>query len=175
MFMMQKYSLTLRMLHWIIGVLIIGLVALGFLMTSVFPEPFRFSFYGIHKSLGLTVLGLVIFRLAVRLTTDKIPPMPNVISIPERFLARLVYLSFYVAMLAMPISGYIMSVAGGHPVAWFGIDVPSLFEKNQDIGRIAHEVHEYAGYGVIILLCLHVGGVIVHWKRDRTNLLKRMW
>lgn len=175
MLMLQKYSLPLRMLHWTIGVLMIGLVIIGFLMTSVFPEPFRFSFYGIHKSLGLTVLGLAVLRLAIRLTTDRVPSMPSIVSLPERFLARSVYLSFYGVMLAMPISGYIMSVAGGHPVEWFGVSLPSLLEKNQEISRIAHEVHEYAGYGVIILLCLHIGGVIVHWKRDQTNLLKRMW
>ena len=173
--MVQKYSPVLRVLHWIIGLLMMGLVLMGFLMTSVFPEPFRFSFYGIHKSLGITVLGLAILRIAIRLTTDRIPSVPSVVSMPERFISRLVYLAFYGVMLAMPISGYMMSVAGGHPVEWFGVPVISLFEKNQDIGQMAHTVHEMVGYALLVLLILHIGGVIMHWKRDRVNLLKRMW
>lgn len=173
--MQQRYPFSLRVLHWTIGLLMIGLVIVGFLMTSVFSEPFRFSFYDIHKSLGLTVLGLAFIRLGIRLTTDRVPQAPSVIAWYERLLARLVYLAFYIVMFGLPISGYVMSVTGGHPVAWFGISVPSLLEKNEGLGHLAHEVHEAFGYIIIALLVLHIGGVIVHAMRDRINLLKRMW
>ena len=171
--MNTSYPLMMKIMHWSVGPLILGVLIVGFLMTNVLPDSIRYDFYDWHKSFGLTVFALALLRIIVRLLSH-VPPMDPAVRPHERLLAKGVYAAFYILMVAFPLSGYIMSVAGGHPVAWFGISIPSIMSKNLEIAGIARELHEIFGYTLAALIVMHVGGVIVHWFRDGINIVRRM-
>lgn len=168
-----KYSPTMRVLHWIIAILIIGLLIVGFIMADMGNSPLKFEIYGVHKSLGMTVLGFVILRWLVRVSAD-VPLLPEKFRWYDRALAKLTYTFMYVAMLAMPISGYFMSVWGGHPVSLFGYALPEIFEKNEGLGNLAWEAHGIIAWIWVGLITLHLVGYLKHLIFDRENLLKRM-
>lgn len=169
----DAYPCSMKIMHWLVALLMIGVLIMGFLMTDVLPDNIRFNYYDWHKSFGLTVFGLGLVRIVIRLT-HKVPPMHSSVRLHERVLAHSVYGLFYILMIAFPLSGYIMSSAGGHPVAWFGIPIPMLIAKNPEIGGIARELHEIFGYTLAGLILVHTAGVVVHKVRDGVNVLRRM-
>lgn len=98
---MGKYHISIRVLHWLMALLVIGTIALGFLMDSP-------NLYGIHKSIGVTLLILLSLRILSRLRT-KSPEIPSEIESVERRLAKLGHFALYSLLLLMPVSGWLMS------------------------------------------------------------------
>jgi cytochrome b561 len=171
---LEKYSLAIRILHWLMALMILGLLTVGLIMTGV-PRgtPLHNTLYSLHKSFGLTVLALVFLRLSLRFMSDA-PPLPETIPAIERLMAKLGHIALYGFMFLMPVSGYIMSASYGLPVRWFGITIPRLVSIDKARGALAGDVHHFAAYALIAMLVMHVGAVILHWFRQRVNLLKRM-
>lgn len=169
-----KYALSLRILHWLMAALILGLIALGWVMSELPREDtLRPLLVSLHKSFGITVLALALLRMALRLRTS-VPPLPDVIPRLERQLAHLGHGTLYLLMLAVPVSGIIMSQSYGYPVAWFGLSLPRLLPINRELAHEAADVHEILPYLLLILVALHAGAVPLHYLKHRVNLLKRI-
>ncbi|MBX9977907.1 MAG: cytochrome b [Alphaproteobacteria bacterium] len=170
-----KYPLSLRILHWVIGIMMIGMLIVGFVMADYVQPPLKYTLFDMHKATGLTIFGLTLARIALRLVAST-PPLPSTVAWYERVLAKSTYLALYGVMLAFPISGYVMSSAGGYPISWFGmINVPLFIAKNPELSHTAKELHETFGYVLAVLILLHFAGFLKHLFIDKENLLKRMW
>ena len=169
----EKYSLLLRLLHWGMAVIILGLLVSGLIMSDL-PKSYRYDVYGLHKSFGVIILGLVWLRLAARLVGTA-PPMPSRWGRVQNLLAQGTHALLYLMMLIMPISGYIMSNAKGYGVSLFGWSLPRVVQKHPPLGDIAAGVHHWVGYAFIVLLLLHVAAVIKHLWRDKENIRRRIW
>jgi cytochrome b561 len=155
--------------------MMIGMLIVGFIMADYVEPPLKYTLYNIHKATGLTVFGLTLVRIALRLVAST-PPLPSTVAWYECALAKSTYIALYGLMLAFPISGYVMSSAGGYPISWFGmIDVPLLISKNPELSSTAKELHEVFGYILAGLILLHFAGFLKHLFMDKENLLKRMW
>jgi len=172
--MAQKYPVILRIFHWVMAFLILGMLIAGFIMSDMAPSDTKWMVYGLHKSIGITLLGLVILRMAIRLVSHT-PKTPAVVRWYESMLEKIVFLGLYGLMIAIPLSGYMMSMAGGHGVSWFGHPLPDFIGKNIDLGKMAKEYHEILAYIIIALLGLHIVGFLKHYFIDKENLLKRIW
>src|SRR5262249_37078940 len=126
-----------------------------------------------HKSFGLTVLALAVLRFILRLKLGA-PPLPESIPAHERALAHMSHWLFYVFMIGIPLSGYVMTASFGTPLKWFGLPVPHLIGIDRDRGHLFADIHAYAAYTLIGLITIHVLAVVLHYVKHRTNLLKRM-
>ena len=168
-----RYPHAMRLMHWIVAPLVIAVLGLGLVMEDL-PQDLRRQGYSLHKSLGVTILLLVLVRMLVRWRSTLPSPIPG-LGKGEALLAKAVHYGFYVLLLAMPISGIVMSQAGGHPVALFGLGLPVLVPQDKALGKLAYEAHELIGNGLIALLALHLVGILKHAVLDKTNILKRMW
>lgn len=157
----ERYSLSLRVLHWLMALMIIGMLIGGFLMDFV-PDEYAGLVYGLHKSFGVTALLLVVVRIIVRLTSY-IPPLPAAISGMDRKLAKIGHGVLYLFMILMPLSGFVMSSA--HPkrfgVEFFGIKLPDL-PASEYWSHLGHEIHEILPWAFILLIIVHVVAVIKH-------------
>ncbi len=174
----KQYALTLRILHWLMALGIIGLLTSGLMMTSgFFQGAFKFQVYGIHKATGILILLTLVLRVVIRLGSE-IPQLPNTISPVEQRLAKLGHFTLYVLMFLSPFSGWVMSSAGGYGITIYGLFawpfIPGV-EGNKMLGSFAHEAHEILGEAFIIVITLHVLAVLKHYLLDRTNLLDRIW
>lgn len=156
------------------ALLIVVMLAVGLTMINMQPSPTKGFIYGLHKSIGVTILGLVALRLCIRLVSHT-PRTPDVVRWYESMLEKIVFLGLYGLMFAMPISGYIMSEAGGFGVAWFGHALPDLIGKNESLSKAAQGYHELFAYILIGVLSLHIIGFLKHYFVDKENLLKRIW
>ena len=163
-----------RSFHWLIALMILVLLILGFWMEGLTPNPFKFEMYGLHKAFGILVLFLGALRLIWRFT-QTVP-----LSLPthagwERFLSKTIHIVLYISIIGMPLSGWVMSSAGGHPVSIFGLfEMPALVEKNKEISGAARLAHELFAYALIGAVGLHIIGALKHHVIDHDETLRRM-
>lgn len=161
-------------MHWISSIMIITALIVGIYMTSIEPSDFKWTLYSFHKSLGMYFMLFVIARIILR-TLSRIPNMPTKISQVEILLSKIGVLCLYLMMLAMPISGYIMSSASGKSIPLLWGDAPNIIAPNPTYAKIGHFLHVNLWYIMIILIALHALFAIKHLVIDRINLLQRMW
>lgn len=174
-----KYPAALRVLHWVMAILIIGLLCVGFYMANLPAEvPNKYDLYPWHKSFGLLVMLLVLIRLPVR-WRGPIPEDAPGLQAWEHKLSKLVHVLLYAAMLLMTFSGYLMS--SFHPqidgIEMFGLfKVPDITSKDKGLSGVMHEVHEVVAISFCVLLALHIAAVIKHRLFDgpEKDVLPRM-
>ena len=169
-------------LHWTIAGAIIALLAIGAVMVRLTPgSSLQFEIYQLHKSLGITVLALSLLRLVWRLF-DPAPPLPVNLQRWEAALARVTHLGFYVLMIALPLSGWMMVSASvwNIPTVVFGaftlphLPVLGSLQDKKPVEDALKEVHEALAIGMFGLLLLHVAGALKHHFVLRDDTLARM-
>ncbi len=179
-----KYTRTAMLLHWLIALLIFVNLVLAFI-TEQIPEDWIRPAINTHKSIGITVLGLVLMRLLWRLTHQP-PPLPDSYPRWERVTAQTAHWLFYVLMLAMPLTGWLhdsaWKAAPEVKMYWFGLFEWPRFGfimalepvlKERLHGQLG-DIHEYLGYTLIGLWVLHVGAALKHQFIDKHQELQRM-
>ena len=171
---LSSYGAVSKALHWLMGITFIHLIGVGLWMSDLESSDLKWFVYGLHKSLGVTILALVALRLIWRLI-NSVPRMPVDTTKWERNAARLVHFGLYALMFAMPISGWIMSSAGGHAVTFFDLfQLPAIVEKSKELGNLAWNAHGYLGYVAIALIVLHTIAALYHHFIRKDDVLTRM-
>lgn len=167
-----RFGIVAILFHWLIAVLIIGLLALGLYMVSL---PFgleKLKLYGWHKEYGFLVLFLATFRLIWRLSNTN----PE-LALPwlEQIAARSMHWAFYVFMFAMPITGWLITSAAGLPASFFGwFTLPNLIAPNESQRIVFEWVHQWLGYALIAAICLHFAAALKHHFINKDDILRRM-
>jgi cytochrome b561 len=181
----QKYSGVAVLLHWVIAVLIIVNVILSHVTELIPEESIRFVI-DTHKSIGITVLGLVLMRILWRMTHRPPPPAESLQSW-EKTLSKGAHAFLYLLMVAMPVTGWMhdsaWKAAPEIPLNWFGLfEVPRIAaimsiepERKEQVHGILGSWHENMGYVLIALVLLHIAGALKHQFLDGEAELQRMW
>jgi cytochrome b561 len=169
------YDPGLRAIHWLMAALIFIGLALG-VWASLLPRGgIRSEVLFFHKSIGVTVFGLVLLRILWRLIAgapDYAEPLGRVIHAAS----RAGHLALYALMIAMPVSGYLTSTAGGSEVPWFGLfNLPRLVAKDRSLDEAAGWAHYVFAWTIAFVLAAHLGAVVWHAAIKRDTILTRMW
>ncbi|WP_416879048.1 cytochrome b [Litorimonas sp.] len=173
-----RYSKTAIALHWTIAVLIIGLIIFGLLMTN--PNmPNRFVLYQLHKSFGIMVLILSIFRLIWRLLHTP-PPLPEGMKKWEVAAAKFTHIAFYVIMIGMPLLGWAMVSASPLPIPtelFWTIPWPDIpfIPESEELEDTFQFLHGNIGKLTIGLIVLHFGAAMKHHFVNKDNVFVRMF
>ena len=169
-----RYTPPARLLHWLMAALLIGLLALGFYMSDLPLSPEKLQLYAWHKWAGVTAFLLALVRLAWR-ASHRPPALPAQMPPLERLAAHLGHWGLYALMLAIPLSGWLMSSAKGFQTVWFGVlPLPDLLAKDKALGNLLETVHVVLNYTLIAVLLGHVGAALKHHFIDRDDVLTRM-
>ena len=171
---MKSYSTLSKGLHWSIALIVILMLSFSFFLDDV-PSAWKGQAYMIHKSFGLTVLGLMLIRI-FWISRRGRPTLPASIALWERVLARVVQGFLYIFLLIMPLSGWVLSVAEGRIPVYFGLfHMPLPFiTANQVLGEQMDNVHKVVAWVIIGLLVFHVAGAIKNHVWLRNNVLRSM-
>lgn len=169
----NTYTSTAITFHWLMALIIIANFALGVTMSDMPRSPEKLQFVSWHKWAGITLLGLVALRFLWRAFAERPPLLPT--AVWQRRVAKLTHFLLYVLMFAIPISGWLMSSAGGFPVVYLGLfQLPDLVAKDKQLFDLLKEVHEILNYTLLGLVILHVLAVLKHQFIDRDATLARM-
>ena len=170
----SRYTTPAIALHWLVALLIFAAFPLGLYMVDLPLSPDKLKLYSYHKWIGVTVLLLVAIRLAWRATHTP-PPLPAGIAGWQRRASAIVHGLLYALMVAIPLSGWLMSSAKGFQTVWFGVlPLPDLVGKNRELGDLLAEVHKYLNFTLLALVVLHVAGALQHHFIERQPFLQRM-
>ena len=179
---LSRYSTVAIVLHWLIALLILANIGLAWTFQNIPKGLLFFQLIQLHKSFGISVLLLSVIRLAWRLFNPPPaePPMPKW----QALAASAVHWGFYIVMIGMPLSGWIMVSASplGLPTVLFKTipwphiaavhNLPMETRKSVDDAMgWTHLILAWCAYGLIVL---HVGAALKHQFLDRDNLIYRM-
>lgn len=171
----QRYSTTAIIIHWLMAILIIAMIGLGLYMTGLEKgSAERSFFFGIHKSLGLTLALLAVIRLGWKMRS-KSPALPDFVAPIQKKLATTTHHLLYLMMFIQPVSGYISSSFSGYKTKFWGIPLPHWGSKQPELNHLFTDIHEISAICLVTLLVLHIGGVIYHLYKKETSLFRRMW
>ncbi len=173
--MIEKYNLTMRILHWLMAIMLVGMIASGFYMVGLDAEksPEKWVFYGWHKSFGMALILLILIRFQVRVKS-KLPSLMEAYPAFLKYVADFNHKILYLLMLLVPVSGYLMSSFAGYPTMVFGITLPNFLEKNEKLAKFFHEQHGILPYILLALVVLHILAVLKYLLFDKKNILNRM-
>ena len=170
----KRYTSTAIFLHWLMALGIIGTLALGLYMQDLPISPNKLQLYAWHKWAGMTLLMLAIIRLAWRMSHPA-PELPSDMGLLARFAAHTGHWVLYALMIAIPISGWLMSSAQGFPVVWFGIlPLPNLVATNTELGAVFTQVHIVLNYILIASILGHAGAALHHHFIKKDTVMKRI-
>lgn len=170
----SEYGAVAKAFHWLMFILIAGLLTAGLLMTGMENSPDKFFIYGLHKSFGIIVLLLAALRLIWKIRSLT-PELPNAMSKLDKRAAHGAHWLLYALMFALPLSGWAMSSAAGFPVSVFGLfTLPDLAAPDKILKGIMHEAHWLLAYALMAIISVHAAAALWHHFYHRDNVLRRM-
>jgi cytochrome b561 len=167
-----------RALHWATAVLVLAGFVLAWVMVAVPFRPLllKFTLYQAHKTIGLLVIALTIWRLGLRAIRGR-AGWPAGLSATQRRLAALGHAVIYAFLLGVPVLGYFTAAAAPIqiPTFLFGvISVPHAIAPDRAAFAMLRPIHMWAAIALIVLAAGHAAMAIRHHRAGST-LLRRMW
>ena len=172
--MKDSYTKTAITLHWLMAALIFAAFPLGVYMHELALSPFKLKLISTHKWLGVTLLLLALVRLAWRLA-HRPPALPLTVALWQQRAAAVLHGMLYVLLVAIPVSGWLMSSAKGFPVVYLGLfQLPDLVGKDKELGELLVETHQMLNFGLLLLVGMHIAAALKHHFIERDAILRRM-
>jgi cytochrome b561 len=160
--------------HWIVALLFLTVLGLGFYLDYVGSgRAVRGPWMEVHKAAGVVLLGFALWRITWRLAhgfPKDLAPMPAW----QKASAKMAHWLLLFAIVAMPVSGILMSLYGERGINVFGLFTIPAQPENELVNRLSHITHEGLAYMVSGIILLHVGAVVKHHLIDKDDTLKRM-
>lgn len=170
----KRYDGVAMSLHWLVALLIFAAFPLGVYMHDLPLSPSKLQYFSYHKWIGISILSLVVVRVVWRFTHTP-PPLPASTPRWEVVVSHLTHLALYGLLLAIPLSGWLMSSAKGFQTVWFGVlPLPDLVGKDKALGELLTSVHQGLNLTLFLLVGMHIAAVIKHKFIDRDRILERM-
>lgn len=171
---LNSYDGMLRSIHWATLVLVAGAFTAVWIADPALVGPYTRQVVQVHRSLGLTVAALTLFRLVWRWRA-RIPPLPGDLPIIQKLAARATEGLIYVLLLAQPLVGLLYTNAYGVRVNLFLLgELPAAIGRDRALAAQLGEVHFLLGYALLGLIGLHAAAALFHHFIRRDDVLNAM-
>ena len=160
--------------HWLLAVLILGQFVIGKIAEASRLSPFKLDAFVWHKSIGVTILLLVVLRTIWRWRN---PPPKTLAKIPgwETSFANAGHKILYALMFAVPLSGWWVSDTSRIPFkAYFVLPMPDFFEVNRSMQEIGESVHDVLTTALLLVVGVHIAAALRHHYVLHNEILRRM-
>jgi cytochrome b561 len=167
-----RYTALTRVLHWLTAALVFCALFIGFVMVNSVHD--YTTLIMIHRTLGVTILAVVLMRLVNRLT-HRAPPLPPTVGGLERKIVVLSEVLLYAMLLLQPLIGWAMVSAGGGPVVVFGsLRLPRIAPFDAQLFWLLRQAHSVVAYTLMAAIAAHVSAILLHTLTLRDRMIERM-
>ncbi len=169
----DSYGLIARILHWLIFLLVAGMLIGGFSLSYLPSNGLKSFVISLHKSTGVIVLLLMITRLLWRVYN----PQPRDLgeNLILNYAAHVLHVALYILLFLQPLVGILMSQSYGYPVSVFGLfELPPIIWKSQLLANFFNRVHTVIGVLLTVSISIHAAAALKHHYIDRSRTLIRM-
>jgi cytochrome b561 len=169
------YDPVQRGFHWLMAAVVIAAICVGLYAVDLPKEdPSKGIWFGIHKSLGVTVLLLVVLRIVWRVIKGA-PPYRVALDRWTHLASSGAHAALYALMVFMPVVGYVLSTAADRPVSLFGLyTFPRLFAPDKALAKLAENAHVTGAWILIAVIVLHIAAALWHQFVKRDEVMARM-
>lgn len=170
----RTWGAAAKSFHWLIAILILGQLGLGTIAEEARVSPLKLDLFVWHKSIGLTILLLVILRVAWRLRNP--PPLaPDGMATWEQRLAKVSHGLLYLLMIVVPLTGWWISDTSRIPFRiYWSVPVPDLMAPNRDLMEFAASVHGVLTKVLLVIVVVHILAAFRHHFLLQNDTLLRM-
>jgi cytochrome b561 len=168
-----RYGQPAIVLHWLLALLIVFLVGLGWWMMTIERTPQGPWYFDLHRSIGMVVAALVALRLLWR-AGHRPAPLPPGLPGWQVKLSALTQGLLYACMVVLPVTGFAGSLYSRAGIRFFGLQLPQL-APNRQVSHLLFDVHSVTVWVLVGLVALHVAGGLKHLLVDRDAVFQRMW
>ena len=178
---MERYALSQRLLHWLIALMILGALVVGWTLGTLgfrgavetFGQDMTNMLYEYHKTFGVLILGFMVLRIALKLMLPK-PAYAEPLSRFEHIASNAVHGILYLAVVLMAVVGWLGTGASGFPVEFFNWNLPAILAKDKALGETLFTLHYLLGIVITFAVAAHIGGALKHWLVNKDGVMRRM-
>jgi cytochrome b561 len=168
------YSPLSKSLHWIMAAFVLSTIPIGLTMTRLPSGKLQDGLFGLHESVGATILTLACLRAAVRLISGAPEPYPG-LSQWRRLAASATHGALYVLIFVVPLLGWAGASAFGASISVYGLfTLPPLLPVNKPFSETIFLAHMSGAYLMTALISMHIGAALWHRFGRRDGVLARM-
>lgn len=172
----STYGMIAKTLHWGLAFALWGMFLFGRDIANMQPALDTIHLYGRHKSIGILLLALILFRIFWRfispppkIITDSTTPRAQVL------LAHAVHFGLYILMLLTPFLGWLASSASGFEMRFFNLfTIPALVSENPELEEFLFSLHGWSAIGLVALSILHLAAAFYRHSIKKDDTLRRM-
>lgn len=175
----KSFSVTQRWLHWIVAMLVLTLLPMGFWMVDRAEadiwDGLTGTLYASHKALGFLVLWLVAWRLILR-AVHTAPDYPTSVSPSIQKLAKTTQWLMYLLLLIIPLLGWAGVTAFGALNLFWGMSLPAMpgIAADKVFAKELFAIHGWLAIALCVLLFMHIAGALKHLLVDRDGVFDHM-
>jgi cytochrome b561 len=166
-----RYSLSIRVMHWLTAVLVFAALIVGFALANALAD--YAALLMLHKIIGALVFIVIIARVVNRLRHHA-PALPVTVGRWERRAVLGSEVAMYAALLAQPLVGWAMLAAAGVPVVIGSVRLPAIAPVDAGLYALLRNGHSLLAYALVVLVAAHVSAVLLHTLTLRDGMLGRM-
>jgi cytochrome b561 len=167
-----RYTSLTRVLHWLTAALVFSALFIGFVMVNSVSA--YAGLVTIHKTVGVTILALMVVRVVNRLT-NRGPALPPTVGALERKVVMLSEVLLYALLLIQPLLGWGMVSAGGQPVILLGpVQLPRIAPFDAKLFWVLRQAHSATAYALMAMIAAHISAVLLHTVTLRDRMIGRM-
>jgi cytochrome b561 len=169
----RQFTPLQRFLHWLMAVCILAMFFVGVGMVSTIA-PKYLGLIAIHKTLGVTLLVLVLIRLWARLRYGA-PALPSDLPNPMKLAAQASHYLLYGLMIVMPLLGWGMLQAAHYPIVLLGgVRLPLILPQSDRLHTLLWDAHHYLAFVFFALVLLHLAAALYHALVRRDGVFDAM-
>lgn len=160
-------------LHWAVALLVL-FQFISAIIWDDFPRGTRLELQDLHVSFGVIFAALIIARVAWRLLPGH--QLSSLNAGWVRITSKVVHYLLYLLLVSQAVSGFVLRWAQGHPVSFFGVDLPAPFGAVEKGARHQiHAIHEWIGWTIVIVAFAHALAALYHHYVLKDRVLGRMF
>ena len=171
---LESYDRVLKAVHWSTLLLIAAAYIAIWGSYAVATKEQEAFLTQLHRSLGVTVFVLTLFRLGWRWHA-RIPSLPADLPAIQKVAARVAEYVLYALLLAQPVLGILYINGRGRRVDFFFLgELPPIVGPDKVLAKQAVAAHDIVAYVLLTLIALHAAAALFHHFVRRDDVLNAM-